>query len=61
MKRIVKYTSVSPYHTDITHTYIGSSMREIEDIQYETEEFMAGEEYGGLTSIYKSEVIYEGE
>ena len=46
------------YYSDITQTYIGSSLREIDDIQYETEEFMRGEHYS-LSTIYKSEIIKE--
>ena len=58
MKRIVKYTAIDPYYSDITQTYIGSSLKEIDDIQYETEEFMRGEHYS-LSTIYKSEIIKE--
>ena len=58
MKRIIKYTAIDPYYSDITQTYIGSSLREIDDIQYETEEFMRGEHYS-LSTIYKSEIIKE--
>lgn len=58
MKRIVKYTAIDPYYSDQIQTYIGSSLREIEDIQYETEEFMAKEHYS-LGAIYKTEIIFD--
>lgn len=54
MKRIVKYTALDPLYSDVIQTYIGSSSSEIDDIQYETEEFMQGE---SLFTIYKTEII----
>lgn len=59
MKRIVKYTAVDPYYSDIEQTYIGTSLKEIDDIQIETENFMA-QEHCSLSMIYKTEIIYEG-
>ena len=56
MKRIVKYIAIDPYYSDITQTYIGTSEKEIDNIQYETEEFMRGEHYS-LSTIYKTEII----
>ena len=56
MKRIVQYTALDPYYSDITQTYIGSSLSEIDNIQFETEEFMQGEH---AIPIYKSEIIKE--
>ena len=57
MKRIVQYTALDPYYSDITQTYIGTSLNEIDNIQYETEEFMQGEH---TIPIYKSKIIFEG-
>lgn len=57
MKRIVKYTALDPYYSDVTQTYIGIDECEVNDIQYETEEAMQGE---NLFPIYKAETIYEG-
>ena len=59
MKRIVKYTAVDPYYSDQTQTYIGATLSEIDDIQYETEEHMA-RFHASLGMIYKSEIIFEG-
>jgi len=56
MKRIVKYTTIDPYYSDVTQTYIGMTEEEIDNIQYETEEFMRGEHYS-LSTIYKTEII----
>ena len=58
MKRIVKYTATDPYYSDITQTYIGSTPTEIDNIQFETEEFMA-KEYVDLGMIYNSEIIFD--
>ena len=58
MKRIVNYVAIDPYYSDITQTYIGSSEIEIDNIQYETEEFMRGEHYS-LSTIYKKEIIQD--
>lgn len=58
MKRIVKYTAVDPYYSDMEQTYIGESLREIDNIQMETEDFMA-QEHCSLSMIYKTEIIYE--
>ena len=58
MKRVVKYTAVDPYYSDQIQTYIGSTEAEIDDIQYETEEHMAGF-HADLNMIYKTEVILE--
>lgn len=59
MKRIVKYKAVDPYYSDQTQTYIGATMEEVDNIQYETEEFMA-REHACLGMIYKPEIIFEG-
>lgn len=58
MKRVVKYTAIDPYYSDQIQTYIGSSLREIEDIQYETEQFMA-REHNSLYMIYEPEIIFD--
>jgi hypothetical protein len=58
MKRVVKYTAVDPYYSGQTQTYIGSTLSEIDSIQYETEEHMA-REHASLGMIYKTEVVYE--
>ena len=56
MKRVVKYIAINPYYSDITQTYIGYNEEEIDNIQYETEEFMKGE-HSSLSNIYESEVL----
>ena len=56
MKRVVQYLAIDPYYSDITQTYIGSTIDEIDNIQYETEEFMKGENLS-LSSIYKVNII----
>ena len=56
MKRVVQYLAIDPYYSDITQTYIGSTIEEIDNIQYETEEFMKGENLS-LSSIYKVNII----
>ena len=60
MKRVVKYTAVDPYYSDQEQSYIGASMYEIDEIQYETEQFMAMEHHGNLSMIYRSEILSEG-
>ena len=56
MKRVVQYLAIDPYYSDITQTYIGSTIEEIDNIQYETEEFMKGENLS-LSSIYDVNII----
>lgn len=56
MKRVVKYIALDPYYSDITQTYIGVDECEVNDIQWETEEAMQGE---NLFQIYKSITIKE--
>lgn len=56
MKRIVKYTAIDPYYSDVVQTYIGIDSDEIDTIQYETEKFMC-REHSNIGNIYKSEVI----
>jgi len=56
MKRIVKYIAIDPYYSDITQEYIGTSDEEIDNIQYETEEYMRGE-HSSLSDIYKKEYM----
>lgn len=57
MKRVVRYLAIDPYYSDITQEYIGTSEEEIDNIQYETEEFMKGE-HPSLSTIYKREYIW---
>lgn len=56
MKRVVKYTAIDPYYSDVTQTYIGMDSDEIDAIQYETEKSMS-REHSNFGSIYRSEVI----
>ena len=56
MKRIIKYKSIDPYYSDVTQTYIGSTVEEIDNIQEETERHMKGCHFY-LGAIYKQEVI----
>ena len=56
MKRIVKYTAIDPYYSDVIQTYIGADSDEIDNIQYETEKFMS-REHSNINSIYRAEVI----
>lgn len=58
MKRVVKYIAVDPYYSDQVQTYIGSTIEEIDNIQYETEEHMA-RFHANLGMIYKPEIILE--
>ena len=57
MKRIVKYTAIDPYYSDVIQTYIGMTSEEIDNIQYETEEFMGREHVNSINNIYKVEII----
>lgn len=57
MKRIVKYTAIDPYYSDVIQTYIGMTSEEIDNIQYETEEFMGREHTNSINNIYKVEII----
>lgn len=56
MRRIVKYKSIDPYYSDVVQTYIGSSVEEIDNIQYETERHMSNF-HASLGMIYKTEVL----
>ncbi len=58
MKRVVKYIPVDPYYSEQIQTYIGSTLSEIDDIQYETEQFMA-KEHCSLSMIYKQEILFD--
>lgn len=58
MKRIVQYTALDPYYSDVIQTYIGVDECEVNDIQWETEEAMQGE---NLFPIYKAKTIYESD
>lgn len=56
MKRIVKYTAIDPFYSDVVQTYIAATLEEVDNIQYETEEFMRGE-HASLSMIYNSQII----
>lgn len=58
MKRIVKYHSTDRYYSDQVQTYIGATPEEVDNIQFETEEFMA-REHCSLSMIYRPETIYD--
>ena len=58
MKRIIKYKAIDPYYSDVTQTYIGTSAEELDNIQYETEEFMKGSHFS-LSSIYEREWLLD--
>lgn len=58
MKRIVKYKAIDPYYSDVTQTYIGTTTEELDNIQYETEQYMKGSHFS-LSSIYETEWLYD--
>lgn len=58
MKRIVRYVAVDPYYSDQTQTYIGANPTEVDNIQFETEQFMS-REHASLSMIYKPEIIFD--
>lgn len=58
MKKVVKYIPIDPYYNEFAETYIGSSASEIENIQYETEDFIS-REHASLGMIYKTEIILD--
>ena len=58
MKRVVKYTSIDPYYSDVIQTYIGMDSDEIDSIQYETEKLMSSG-HSSIDYIYRSEVILD--
>ena len=58
MKKVIRYIPICPYYNEFTETYIGSSADEVENIQYETEEFIS-REHSSLSMIYKTEVILD--
>lgn len=58
MKRIIKYKAIDPLYSDVTQTYIGTSAEELDNIQYETEEFMKGSHFS-LSSIYEKEWLLD--
>ena len=57
MKRIVKYIAINPYYSDVIQTYIGMTSEEIDNIQYETEEYMGQYHINGIHNIYNVEII----
>ena len=59
MKRVVKYEAIDPYYSDQEQTYIGSTLDELDAIEYETEKFMGKEHPMGVLAIYKISIIYE--
>lgn len=58
MKRIVKYTPKDCYYQEFTEAYIGSTAEEVDDIQYETEEFIS-REHASLGMIYHTDILYD--
>lgn len=54
MKRIIKYKAIDPLYSDVTQTYIGTSVEELDNIQDETEQYMKGSKFS-LSSIYERE------
>jgi len=58
MKRIIKYKAIDPYYSDITQTYIGTSAEELDNIQYETEQYMKSSHFS-LSSIYEREWLWD--
>lgn len=58
MKRIVKYHAVDPYYSDQEQVYIGATVAEIDNIQWETEEHMT-RFHACLSMIYKPEIIFD--
>ena len=59
MRRVVKYTSIDPFYSDVVQTYIGADGDEIDSIQYETEKYMGQYHPNGINNIYRTEVIYD--
>lgn len=60
-RRIVKYTSIDPYYSDQTHSYIALTWDDVDAMEMEQEAYMAYGHPMGLSAIYNTEIISEEE
>lgn len=58
MKQVVRYIPIDEYYQEFTETYIGSTPDEVDDIRWETEEYIA-RNHASLRMIYETEVLFD--
>jgi hypothetical protein len=59
MKLKIKYISIDPYYSDFEQTFIGLDINSCYDQCYEFENYLGREHSNGISSIYKTEVVYD--
>ena len=60
MKLKVKYISIDQYETTHEQTFIGIDINDCDNQRYEYEKYLGRYHSNGISSIFKTEIIFDG-
>jgi len=55
MIRIVKYLAIDPYYSSFTEKFIGTTETEIDDLEYDLDQYLGRDHPAGIRFIYKKD------
>ncbi len=61
MIRKVWYEAIDPYYSDEVQTFIGFTLEELDDLEYEHNKWLGRNYSAGIMCIYKTHTIYESD
>lgn len=61
MVRKVWYKAIDPYYSDQVQTFIGSTWEDVEEQEYQFNQWLGREHPSGLRFIYETHTIYESD
>lgn len=61
MRRAIWYEAIDPYYSDQVQTFIGFTHEDLDEQQYDFEQYLGREHSAGISFIYKSHIIFESE
>lgn len=56
----IKYIAIDPYYSDVEQSFIGLDIDSCERQRFEFESYLGREHSNGISSIYKTEILYDG-
>lgn len=56
----IKYISIDPFYSDMEQSFIGLDIDSCERQRIEFESYLGREHSNGISSIYKTEILYDG-
>ena len=61
MIRKVWYEAIDPYFSDEVQTFVGATLEELDNLEYEHNKWLGRNRSAGIMFIYKTHTIYESD